>query len=454
MGEIMVAEREAQDLAERLEELLRGDDVQAATELLDSLHPADQADLYERLDEDDRERMLAVLSAEGMAHLIEHLDEERVKEVVERMPRASLARVLDYTDNDVAVDVLRMLPPAEGVRTLSQMSTAAEITPLLAHADESAGGLMTRGFVALHKDMTVGEALNFLRVTKPLAEEAYYLYVLDSGNHLLGVVNLRELIVSESDTRIADIMTKDPIAVEPGMDQEEVARLIQHYRLRALPVVDAERVLQGIITADDAMEVVTEEATEDIYRQAGLITEEPVLGPVTTALRRRVPWLLVNLITAFLAALTVSRFEGTISQVAILAAFMPIIAGHAGNTGTQAVTLVVRGIALGEVGPGDAIRIASKEVAFGLVHGLITGFLTATLALVLSENEWVAVVVFVAMIGNVVVAGLAGALIPLGLRAMKIDPALASAIWLTTFTDVMGFLLLLGIGTLLISKLT
>ena len=450
----MTTEQDSTELAEKVEEALRGDDVGRAAEVIASLHPADRADLYERLDPELREAFFSVLSTEEMADLMEYLDEEVRDAVTSRMTRVTLARVLDRTSNDVAVDVLRTLPPSDMARVLSAMSTAQEISPLLEHADESAGGIMTRGYVALHPEMTVQQAITFLRLRKPLADEAYYLYVLDASNRLQGVVNLRELLISEADTPIVNVMTKDAITVAPETDQEEVARLVQHYRLRAVPVVDEDRVLRGIITADDAMAVASEEATEDIYLLAGLDVQESVFSPVTRALRRRVPWLLVNLMTAFLAALTVSAFEDTISKVAVLAAFMPIIAGHGGNTGTQATTLVVRGIALGEVRLRDASRIAAKEVAFGLVHGSLAGTLTAGLALVLTGNPWLAGVVFGAMIGNIVVAGLAGGLIPLALRAANIDPALASAIWLTTFTDVMGFLLLLGTGTLLISQLT
>jgi len=449
----MPTEQETTTLASRLEDLLHGDDVSEAVELLASIHPADQADLYIHLDPEARVALLALLSSDGLAQLLGHLDEDLRQEMVDGMPRAALAPVLDRAESDIAVDILRLLPPAEAARVLSNMSTAPQITPLLGHADESAGGLMTRGYVALHKEMTVAQAMTFLRLSRPLAEEAYYLYVLDADNRLQGVVNLRQLIVSNPQTRIEDVMTADVIAVTAGTDQEEVARLLQHYRLRALPVTDENRVLSGIITADDVIDVITEEATEDMYRLAGLDVEASVLSPVKRSLRRRVPWLVVNLMTAFISALTVSAFESTISQVALLAAFMPVIAGHGGNTGTQVSTLVVRGIALGEVTSRDAARIVGKEVAFGLVHGVIVGSLTAVLALILSGNLWLAGVVFGAMIGNVMVAGIFGAIIPLGLRAIKMDPALASAIWLTTFTDVVGFLMLLGAGALLVSKL-
>ncbi len=449
----MTTEQEATTQAKHLEGLLRGNDVNGAREVLDSMHPADQAHLLDRLDESDREMMLSMLSPEGIGELLAHLDEELLKEVVEKMPRETIVKVLDNTQNDVAADMLRLLPPVEAWRTLAHMKTAGEVLPLLGHSDESAGGLMTRGYVALHRDMTVGEAMTLLRATKPLAEEAYYLYVLDAQNHLQGVVNLRQLIVSNPETRIEDVMTSEVVSVLPDTDQEEVARLLQHYRLRAVPVVDEEGVLSGIVTGDDVIDVITEEATEDIYKQVGLDVRESALSPISSSLRRRVPWLVVNLMTAFLSALTVSAFESTISRVAALAAFMPVIAGHGGNTGTQVTTLVVRGIALGEVGSRDATTIVLKEIAFGLVHGLIVGSLTAVLAYALSGNYWLSIVVFGAMIGNVLVAGIFGALIPLGLKAAKIDPALASAIWLTTFTDVVGFLMLLGAGALLVSKL-
>ena len=450
----MTTEQEAATQAKQLlKDSSRGNDVAGAQEVLDSMHPADRADLLYRLDESDREVMLSMLSPEGIGEMLAHLDDEMLKEVVEKMPRETIVKVLDNTENDVAADMLRLLPPVEAWRTLAYMKTAGEVLPLLGHSDESAGGLMTRGFVALHKDMTVGEAMALLRATKPLAEEAYYLYVLDAQNHLQGVVNLPHLIVSHPETRLEDVMTTEVVSVLPDTDQEEVARLLQHYRLRAVPVVDQEGVLSGIVTGDDVIDVITEEATEDIYKQVGLDVRESALSPISSSLRRRVPWLVVNLMTAFLSALTVSAFESTISRVATLAVFMPVIAGHGGNTGTQVTTLVVRGIALGEVGSRDAISIVVKEIAIGLVHGLIVGSLTAGLAYALSDNYWLSIVVFSAMVGNVLVAGIFGALIPLGLKAAKIDPALASAIWLTTFTDVVGFLMLLGAGALLVSKL-
>ncbi len=450
----MASEQDTAELTDRIEGILRGPDIEKAAEAVASIHPADRADLYERLDPELREAFLSVLSSEAMGELLEYLEEEVRERVVERMPRVSLARVLDKTSQDTAVDVLRTLAPAEMARVLSAMTTASEITPLLEHADESAGGLMTRGYVALHPEMTTQQAITFLRLRKPVVEEAYYLYVLDAANRLLGVVNLRELLISDLDTPIVDVMTKDSITVEADTDQEEVARLIQHYRLRALPVVNEQGVLSGIVTADDAMEVASEEATEDMYRMVGLLSDDSVYAPVMVSARRRIPWLGINVIAVFLAAAIVAAFEDTIAKAAALAIFMPVVAGLGGNSGIQSITIVVRGLALGEIKTEDAMRVLMKEAAIGLVKGVIFGLTIGLVAWAWQAEPWWGLVVGLALMLNMLVAGLLGAVIPLGLRALRLDPAVASGIFLTAFTDVMGFLFLLGLGALLIDKLT
>lgn len=449
----MTTEQDTVELTERIEEALRSPDVEAAAEALSSIHPADRADLYERLDPELREPFLSLLSAEETANLIEHLEDEVVEEVVGRMPRATLSRVLDRMSHDEAVDVLRSLPPSDTARVLAAMSSAEDVTPLLEHADESAGGLMTRGYVALHPEMTAQEAITFLRLRKPLADEAYYLYVLDGLNRLRGVVNLRELLISRPDTPITEVMTADAIAANPEMDQEEVARLIQRYRLRALPVVDEHGVLRGIVTADDAMEVAQEEATEDMYRMVGLLSDDSVLAPVLVSARRRIPWLTINLVAVFLAAAMVAAFEDTIAKAAALAVFMPVVAGLGGNSGIQSITIVVRALALGEIRPEDARKILLKEAAIGLVKGAIFGGVIGLVAWVWQGEPWWGLVVGVALLLNMALSGFLGAVIPLTLRALRLDPAVASGIFLTALTDVTGFLFLLGLGALLIDRL-
>jgi magnesium transporter len=447
-------EPEVRVSTEDVHELLGEGDVDGALSALSSLHPADQADLYQQLDPEQREALLALLSAEGMAHLLEHLETEVRNEVVEKMPRASLARVLDRTDNDVAADILGDLPPAEAARVISIMTTATEVAPLLEHADESAGGLMTRGYVALHKDMTAAEAMTLLRLSKPLAEEAYYLYVLDRVNRLEGVVNLRQLIVSEPNTRIEDMMTRDVIAVTPEVDQEEAARRIQHYRLRALPVIDSERVLRGIITADDVIDVITEEATEDMYRMAGVGVKEWAFSPLRESVVRRVPWLGFNMVWAFAGASVISLFQGTIERVAALVIFMPMIAGQAGNAGIQTATVVVRSMALGEVGLGDVLRVLSKEWAMGVIKGVLFGLVLGLIAWAWKGNETLGIVAGLALFLNMLVAATTGVLVPMTMRRLGFDPATIAGVFDTMVTDLMGFLIYLGLATLLISQLT
>jgi magnesium transporter len=450
---VMTAESE-DNPADRVEELLSGDDAEAAAELLAAMHPADQAELYDRLDQPERETMLALLSNEARARLLEHLDEEVLEEIVERLPRVELARVLDLTNNDIAADALRLLPPAEAARTLAQMTSATDVTPLMIHPDESAGGLMTRGFVALHRDMSVGEAMTLLRARKPLAEEAYYLYVLDANNRLQGIVNLRQLIVADPDTKIEDVMTRDVISVRPDTDQEEAANLLQHYRLRALPVVDENGVLSGIITADDIIDVIAEEATEDIYQIVGLPADESVYAPLGESVRRRLPWLFINLLTAFVGVGVVAIFQGTIERAAALAIFMPIVAGQGGNAGIQTITIIVRGIAVGEIELRDARHVLGREVAIGLIKGAAIGTVVGLVAWITQDGWAWGFVVFTALVGNMALAGAFGALVPLTLRYLRLDPALASGIFLTMITDAMGFLLLLGLATLMIDQLT
>jgi magnesium transporter len=450
----MTTEQESATLAKRLHELLGGDDVQSATELLDSLHPADQAEIFFRLDENQRQAVLALLSAPGVGDLLEHLDEEEQKKVVEEMPRATLARVLDATETDIAVDILRMLPPSEQMRTLSQMTTAAQVTPLLGHSDESAGGIMTRGYVALHKEMTVAQAMNLLRATRPLAEEAYYLYVLDAGNHLQGIVNLRQLIVSDPETKIAEVMAADVASVREETDQEEAARLLQHYRLRAIPVVDEFGVLKGIITSDDVIDVIQEEATEDMYKMAGVGVKEWAFSPLRESVVRRVPWLSFNMAWAFAGAGVISLFEGTIEKVAAVAIFMPMIAGQAGNAGIQTATIMVRSMALGEVKLSDIARCLGKELALGAVKGAIFGSVLAVIAWAWKGNEVLGLIAGLALFCNMLVAATAGVLIPMTLRRLGFDPATIAGVFDTMLTDLMGFLIYLGLATIFIDKLT
>jgi magnesium transporter len=398
---------------------------------------------------------LQELPPEVAGEVLEHLDEEVSSRLIAHLRKPQAAEILEEMAPDAAVDIIEGLPDAERAELLRRMEPpeAGVLQTLIAYPPDSAGGLMSPNVVALRKDLTVEQAIATLRRTANEVETIYYAYVVDLDRRLLGVLSMRDLIIRDAHVPLEEVMHRDVVTVTADTDAEEVARLFDRYNFLALPVVDQQGRLLGIVTVDDVIDVIREEATEDMHRLVGLPREESVLSPLRAAIQRRIPWLLVNLSTAFLSALVVAPFGATISAVAILAAFMPIIAGHGGNTGTQVTTLVVRGLALGEVSLRDLWTIVNKEIAFGLVHGVLAGVFTSLLAVVLSQNLWLAVVVFVAMVGNVLIAGIMGSMIPLALKRLGQDPALASAIWLTTFTDICGFLMLLGLGTVFISHL-
>ena len=446
-------ENELQRAADQIGELIEGGRVADAVLALADMHPADQADVVQELDEEQQQRLIDALRPDQLAALLEYLEEEDRSEIVDDLSPGQLAPALDLMEDDDAADLLQDLEPDRARAVLAQMEDADEVAPLLHHEEDSAGGIMTRGFVALRENLTAEQALGELRRLRPDADKSYYLYVTDGENHLRGVVGIRDLIIAAPRTRLTEIMSTDVHSVHEDTDQEECARLIAHYDLLALPVVDAKDRLVGVLTVDDLIDVVEEEATEDMYRMAGIQGEERVFSPVPLSVRRRLPWLSVNLLTAFAAAGTVGLFEGTIARHAILAAFMPIVAGMGGNAGTQTITIIVRSLALGDVSPRDALPALRKEVLVGLANGVAIGGVLALVVGLVTGNVALALVLGSALILNLLAAAIAGVCVPLTLRLLRIDPALASAVFTTTVTDVLGFLFFLGLATIFISKI-
>ena len=441
-------------LLEAVLELVEQDKLQEASSDLEELHPADQAEILEEFSTADLWRMLKSFSDERLAEIFEFLDEEPRARFLDSIEADVIARLLVVVDDDLAADLVENLPDDKVASVLGMLDDPTGITEILSLPEESVGRWMDPDVLALNSSWTAQEALDYLRREGPDADQPFYLYTVDAQHRLEGVIDLRRLIVAKPEQTLASFQVSDVISVNVEMDQEAAAERLRYYDLLAVPVVTSQGRLMGVLTADDVLDVQVEEATEDIYLQVGLDAESSALSSVSATLKRRAPWLLVNLCIGFFSALIVSLFEDTIAQVAVLAAFMPIIAGHGGNTGCQTTTLVVRGLALGEIYRRDATRLILKELSFGLIYGLLAGALTGGLAYFFSGNPWLAGVVFLAMLGNITMAGFAGSVIPLGLRALKIDPALASTVWLTTFTDWIGFILLLGMGSFLITRLT
>ena len=442
---------------ERVRAALEAGKVEDAIAALADLHPADRAEAFSDLKRDDQEEILPRLDREDAAELLEELEDEEAAEAAASLPTAALADVLDEMEPDAAADILGDLPPEQASAALAEMDAeqADDVRPLLAHADDTAGGLMTPDFFALRRQMTAGMAIDFLRSAELDRETPYYLYVVDRNDHLIGVVGLRDLIQSAPDTLIEAIMNRDVRSVPVGTDQEEVAQLMKKYAWLAVPVVDADGKLAGVIRHDDMVHVMEEEATEDLYRLANVSDGDLTpWSPLRMSVSRRLPWLYVNLFTAFLAAWVVSLFEATIARVAVLAVFQGIVAGQGGNAGTQTLAIMVRGIALGEIELRDAAPVLLREAGIGLMHGMAVGVAVALGAWLWKGIPVLGLVIGLAMMGNMVAAGLAGTLVPLTLKAFKLDPALASAVLVTTVTDCVGFGLFLGLATYFLPYLT
>ena len=435
------------DAVETVRLMLGQERLDDAVEYIRSIHPADAAEVLARLTPEERLPILRRLSPEELAHALDRMDEDDMAAIARQMGHDRLVDVLERMEPDAAADLLGEMPEDEQATLLADMADADEVAPLLEYPPDTAGGIMNRVGPMLRRHMTVAEALEFLRQHYKDERELYYLYVLDRHGRLVGVVSLRGLILADPDRRVEEIMNPEVITLRADMDQEEVARLLARYDFLALPVVDEENRLLGIVTVDDVLDVLEEEATEDIYRLAQVSERSQVFSPVRQALANRLPWLVVNLFTAFLASGVVSLFEETIARAAVLATFMPIVAGQGGNAGTQTMTIMVRSLALGELDTRDMWRALRYELLIGLLNGLAVGTLVGLVAWAWKANPMLGAVIALAMIGNMLAAAAAGVVVPLTLKVLRVDPALASSIFVTTVTDVCGFFFFLGLGS-------
>jgi len=436
---------------DELRDALTAEDWDRAVALVEALRAPDQADFFEELHPDTQSELLPRLNPEDSADILEELSDEDAIEIAARLEADDLSRIVNEMEPDEAADLLGDMDPDQAAETLSSIKDADEIRPLLEHSDDTAGGLMTSIDVVLHKDITTAEAITHLKSTIPEAQIAYYLYVVDNEIRLVGVVSLLAIIVASSETRIDEIMNPEVISVFANTDQEDAARLMARYDLLALPVVDENYQLLGVITHDDMVAVLEEEETEDIYRLGGVPDERvsTTMAP-RIALRARLPWLVLNLGTAMLSAVILSLFEKTIAQLAVLAVFFPIVAGVSGSAGTQTLTVTVRGLALGEISPRDGLGTIAREMVIGLANGLILGTIIAVIALIWKGSPILGFVVGISTFINLIAAGFAGVLVPLGMSVIKLDPALASPVLVTTLTDIFGYLIYLTIATILL----
>ena len=446
------AEGQVVETIREIRRLLDEGDHRPALALFGQLHPVDQGAVLMGLAHLPQLEMLTELTPGATAEILENIEPEEAAELTERLETTVLSEILDEACPDVAADILRLLPRERSQETLAAMQAALEVVPLLGYPDDTAGGLMTPNYPAVREVTTTGNALDQLRLLGAAAENLSSVLVIDQESILVGSLSVTRLALARPNTVVGAIANPDFISTHVDTDQEECARLMERYNLGQLPVVDGQGRLAGVILAEDMVDVVEEEATEDMYRMAS-VAGERVFGPLRNSFRRRLPWLYINLGTALLAAAVVSLFEDTIQKVVALAVFLPVVAGQGGIGGTQTVTLVVRSMALGEVPGGQGRRLLAREVALGVVNGALLGVVVGLMAYAWKGNFMMGVILGIAMLGNMVVAGLAGAGVPLLLRRMDMDPAVSSAVFVTTFTDVIGFLLFLGLAATFINLL-
>jgi magnesium transporter len=449
-----MAQRKIDVVLDSVRRLMRIGATANLVNLLHKQHPADLAQVFTELGEKDRLASFSLLvernSKLAMEALSELGPEGGAALLADRSPE-EIARLLHDLPSDDAAAIIDNLPEAlsAAVLELIEKRPGDEVGDLLEYDEQTAGRIMNPKVFALSEDITAGEAITTLQGSRDV-EMVFYLYVVDARRHLVGVVSLRRLLLVPPPTPLKRIMTTDLTSVRTDTDQEEVARLVASYNLLAIPVVDEENKLVGIITVDDVIDVIKDEATEDVYRLAGVAGDDRVFSTAMESLRKRVPWLEVNLVTAFLAASVVALFEGRIKDLPVLAVFMPVVAGMGGNAATQTLTVIVRGIALGELTWANSRKALLKEAAVGVGNGLACGAVGALVVWVWKGDLILGLILCAAMVINMFVAATAGTLIPLALRALKVDPALASSVFITTLTDVFGFASWLGLGTVFI----
>ncbi|HEY1023940.1 MAG TPA: magnesium transporter [Sphingobacteriaceae bacterium] len=437
---------------QRIRQALETDDA-ALVALLGEYHASEIAILLESLPQEARERIVNILPAEIASEVISEMDAEAHPEkILENLHPEKRSEIIDELDYDDATDIIGQLPEEqqhEILRTLDEKD-ASTIRSLLKYAEDTAGGIMNTQVLKVNSKLTKKDALEEIIRQSEEMEEFYSINVVDDKNHLLGTVSLKNVIKARSNVKISDLLNADFVFVKANTDQEEVARLISQYNLTSIPVVDDEMHLLGRITFDDVIDVLEEENTEDILKISGVSEDEELSGNWKEAVKSRLPWLIINLATAFLAASVIRYFEPTISRLVILSGYMTIIAGMGGNAATQALAVTVRRISLSDLTDAQAYRTVLKEFTVGMINGAATGIIVLIVALMYDSNPMLGFVIFLAMTGNLIIAGITGASIPLLLKRVGIDPAIASSIIITTFTDVFGFLLLLGLAAQLL----
>ena len=436
----------------KLKSALNSDDASLKS-ILAEYHASEIAILFESLTKEDRQRIINLLSVEIASDVISEMHEESHPEelLIQLHPerRTEIVEELDYDD---AADIISQLEDEDQLEVLGDLNEddASNIRNLLSYREDTAGGLMNTEFIRINLNLTKKDAIDEIIRQSEDMEEFYTIFVVDDHDIFQGIVSLKDLLKAKGNLQISELVKAEVAWVGPDTDQEEVARLISQYNITSIPVLAHDMKLLGRVTFDDVIDVLEDENTEDFLKISGVSEDEELSGNWIEAVKSRLPWLVINLATAFLASAVVRYYEPTLEKIAVLTAYMTIIAGMGGNAATQALAVTVRRISLYDLTDQQAYRTVLKEFTVGMINGAATGLIVLIFSLFFDSNPMMGLVIFAAMTGNLVVAGVAGASIPLFLKRVGIDPAVASSIIITTFTDVFGFFLLLGLASRLL----
>ena len=434
---------------ERIKAALESDDAELE-KVLQEYHASEIAILFEKLPVEAREKIINILPSDIASEVIAEMHEEQdAGELLISLDPEKRSEIIEELDYDDATDIISQLDEEDQQEILEDLDheDATNIRALLSYPEDTAGGLMNSEVIKINIKLDKKEALDEIIRQSEEMEEFYTIYVVDDASILKGIVSIKDIIKARANAKISELLKDDFVYVKADLDQEEVADLISQYNLVSIPVVDDNMKLLGRITVDDIIDVLQQESTEDMLKISGVSEDEELSGNWKDAVKSRLPWLIINLGTAYLAASIIRHFDDTVAQLPILAAYMTIIAGMGGNAATQALAVTVRRISLNDLTDRQAYNTVFKEFLVGMLNGAANGLVVFFIALFYDANVMLGLVLFLAMTGNLIVAGLTGASIPLVLKRVGIDPAVASSIIITTFTDCAGFLLPLWFAT-------
>ncbi|MBU0615506.1 MAG: magnesium transporter [Nanoarchaeota archaeon] len=437
----------------KLKEFLEQNKTAKLKQIITKNQDQEVAMLIDQLDNKNKVKLYLLIPTKRASEVLWEVSQYSRKIILRSLKNKYIASVIEKTESDDSADILGEVSERAAKKIIEQLPEEKKeaIVPLTKYEEDTAGSLMKSELVSISDKVTVQKAIEALK--KEDLVNINYVYIVDQTDKLKGVVTLNELITASPNQYVSSIMKKRLITLDANMDTGDVAEIFRREDIVALPVVDQQGRLLGRITVDDILDLVHEEATEDMFKFAGVNPNESAYDPLFDSIKKRLPWLILNLGTAFLAALTVSMFTDTLQAVVILAAFMPIVAGLGGNSGTQTLTLIVRGLALNQLSPASYRKIVLKEISVGIIHGMILGSIMGTIATIWQGNVMIGLTIFMAMTISITLAGFIATSVPMLLKKLKIDPAIASSVFITATTDIIGFFSFLGIATFFLQYL-